>query len=134
MIQNITRKSWNHKNHLLRLCDSLKTKGGFTYQSHNPKADNCCLLILSRHFLCPLRVDMLKKQQIAPLYTSCTEVFKHSVSNKHHRYHLLKDTVTVDTPNSSCVTIISSKPLTIDRVPNIGHLQGLTRDTKFNPK
>lgn len=44
---------------------------------------------------------------------------------KQHKqvYFLKKDTVAVNTPHSSCVSIVGAKPLAIDRVPHIGHLQ-----------
>lgn len=64
---------------------------------------------------------MLRKGQ--PSYT---DVFKHSGSNQNHRCIFSKDTVTIYTPNSSRVSVIRAKPFTIDRVPNIGHLQGQT--------
>lgn len=37
-----------------------------------------------------------------------------------------KDTVTVDTPHSSSVAVVSAKPLAIDRVPHVGYLQSET--------
>lgn len=38
-------------------------------------------------------------------------------------YFVVEDTVTVNTPHSSCVSIVGTEPLTVDRVPHVGYLK-----------
>lgn len=118
----------------LQLCNNaLGTMAdtGFTYQSHSPIAGSCCLLILSKHFLCPLRTGKLRKPKCA---TSSTLYLNHKFTEMNltlrrkrvltYIYAFLKkDTVTVDTPHSSCVSIVGAKSLAIDGVPRIHYLQ-----------
>lgn len=39
-----------------------------------------------------------------------------------HFFQKNKDTVTVHTPHSSCVSVVGTKPLAIDRVPYVSYL------------
>lgn len=61
-------------------------------------------------------IDTLQSQTTSVCYKKKKNFSKHFFQKN-------KDTVTVHTPHSSCVSVVGTKPLAIDRVPYVSYLQ-----------